>query len=393
MNSYRLITMSFKNIRMNRKRTGLTILGIVIGIASVITILSIGEAYKNNTIKQISGDYGDEIKLSITLVPDFEDNVGIEAFNSNDINLVNQISGVKSVKLESDIDGISKYTSISILGEKFNGNIEPINSGYYNIIKGRNITKQDNINKSRCITLSKSILENTEDIPIDMVIGQVAVINGITFEIIGIVDDSEEYYSDIYIPTNTYNEFLSDIKGNQILKVTLNKGAEIEIVTRQIEEVLNRVGSNKDLGSYYIQNSIESIQLIKSIVNSLTWFTVVVAAISLFVSAIGVMNMIFTSVSERKKEIGIKRAIGAKKSDIINEFLIEGCIITMIGGGIGYVIGILNAIIVGMIVKIQVIPSVFTVCIALTISIVVGILSSIIPAKRAAEINTIDLLY
>ncbi len=393
MNLYKLITMSFKNIKMNKKKTGLTIVGIVIGIASVITILSIGEAYKSNTIKQISGDYGEEIKLSITLVSDFEGKVGSETFNSNDINLINQIYGVKSAKLESDTEGISKYISISIFGEIFNGDIELIDSGYYNLIKGRNITQQDNINKSRCITLTKSFLEGMKNIQIDTIIGQVAVINGITFEIVGLVDDSEEYYSDISIPTNTYNEILSDIKVNQILKVTLHEDAEVGIVTREIEEILNKYGSNRELGSYYIQNSIESIELIKSIVESLTWFTVVVASISLFVSAIGVMNMIFTSVSERKKEIGIKRAIGAKKSDITNEFLIEGCIITLIGGGIGYIIGILNSIIIGMIVKMQVIPSVFIGCIALIISIVVGILSSIIPAKRAAEINTIDLLY
>ncbi|HAK43023.1 MAG TPA: hypothetical protein DCM59_10400 [Clostridium sp.] len=129
-----------------------------------------------------------------------------------------------------------------------------------------------------------------------------------------------------------------------------------------------------------------------SVLNTLTLFIAGVAAISLFIAGIGVMNMVYTSVSERTLEIGIKRSIGARRKDIKREFLVEGIVITVTGGVIGYVLGIIIANIISYFMHMVIIPNLFTASVAIGISIVIGIVSSIIPANKAASANTIDIL-
>ena len=134
------------------------------------------------------------------------------------------------------------------------------------------------------------------------------------------------------------------------------------------------------------------ISMLGSILNTITIFISLVAGISLFIAGIGIMNMSYTLVSERTLEIGIKRAIGAQKSDIKKEFLLEGILISVTGGLIGYILSIVIANIISTFMGMIITPNLFTASIAIIISALVGIFSSILPASKASNANTIDIL-
>lgn len=161
---------------------------------------------------------------------------------------------------------------------------------------------------------------------------------------------------------------------------------------KEIENTLNSIEGNKIEGKYEIIDTSGIVNLLGGVLNTITTFIASVAGISLFIASIGLMNMMYTAVSERTKEIGIKRALGARKRDIKREFLIEGILITIVGGIIGYILGIIVANIISVFLKLVITPNLFTGLLAVVISIVIGLASSFIPARKAANANTIDIL-
>ena len=176
------------------------------------------------------------------------------------------------------------------------------------------------------------------------------------------------------------------------LKITLKNDSDVKASIKEIENTLNSIDGNRVKGKYEIIDTSGIVNLLGGVLNTITMFIASVAGISLFIAGIGLMNMMYTSVSERIREIGIKRALGARKKDIRREFLIEGIVITMVGGLVGYILGMIIANIISMYFKLVITPSLFTSLLAIGISIVIGLASSFIPARKAANSNTVDIL-
>ena len=234
---------------------------------------------------------------------------------------------------------------------------------------------------------------------VEPLIGGVATINGISFEIIGIkkapIEDEVSFFDmsgDVKIPKGTYDKYFSSIKKIAGLNITLKKDKDVKASMKEIENTLNSIEGNRIEGKYEIIDTSGIVNLLGGVLNIITTFIASVAGISLFIASIGLMNMMYTSVSERTKEIGIKRALGARKRDIRREFLIEGMVITIVGGVIGYILGIIVANIISVFLKLVITPNLFTGLLAVIISIVIGLASSFIPARKAANANTIDIL-
>ncbi|MDZ7542434.1 FtsX-like permease family protein, partial [Clostridium perfringens] len=227
----------------------------------------------------------------------------------------------------------------------------------------------------------------------------IATINGMAFEIVGIKkappEDEISVFDkggDIRVPKETYNKYFAGSKKVESLKITLKEGADVKASIKEIENTLNSIEGNRVEGKYQITDTSGIVKLLGGVLNTITMFIASVAGISLFIAGIGLMNMMYTSVSERTREIGIKRALGARKKDIRREFLIEGIVITIMGGIIGYILGIILANIISMYFKLVITPSLFTGLLAIGISIVIGLASSFIPARKAANANTVDIL-
>ena len=394
-----LIFSALRNLMRNRKRSFLTMVGIIIGIAAVITIVALGEGYKNKTIKDFTGENEGKVVLNAIFRPsDMEHaNMASSGFNNNDKKSVEALQGVESVEYIYSSNEQGEYVDLQVRGATIKGMASKVEKTDSPKIIGRNLSEKDNENSTRTMVVKESVLKDSFEKKEDL-IGGIATLKGITFEIVGIIEsDEEEEFSfsfspDIQIPKNTYNKFFPPSDVIQGLNITLVNGADVKDTTKKIENTLNDVGSKKSEGKYSVMDTSGIIKMMGSVLNTLTLFIAGVAGISLFIAGIGVMNMVYTSVSERTLEIGIKRSIGARRKDIKREFLVEGVVITVTGGVIGYILGIIIANIISYFMHMAIIPSLFTASVAIGISIFIGIVSSIIPANKAASANTIDIL-
>lgn len=395
-----LIFSALRNLNRNKTRSFLTMLGIIIGIASVIAIVALGEGYKNKTIKEFTGENNGEVVLQGMFSPDLKSSRDFSgnSFNNRDKNIVADIKEVKKVEFMYQEGAFGEFVTADLRGIQIQGLGKKVDEGKNANVIGRNITKADNSNKKRVAVIGEQLLgENFKDL--DSLVGSVATINGLTFEIVGIVKAPEEdeitfanFSGGIEIPTETYSKYISKGKNVIGLNITLNSEADVKETVKKIQDNLNKDGSNNSIGKYEVMDTSGIIKILGGVLNTITMIIAAVAGISLFIAGIGVMNMVYTSVSERTLEIGIKRALGAKKKDIKREFLIEGIAITLTGGLIGYILGLILAAVISSFMKMSIKPSLFTVSIAIITSVLVGVLSSLLPAKKAANSNTIDIL-
>lgn len=388
-----LIISALRNLKRNRKRSFLTMLGIIIGIAAVITITALGEGYKNRIIEDFTGENNGKVQLKAMFITKDEEksNRSINNFDDKDKKTLEDLKEVKSVGYIYSSSNYSEFIDFQIRGNNFQGVISKVKKTELHNIAGRNLNEKDNEYSTRCVVINEDLIKNTFKEK-EKLIGGIATINGINFEIVGIVENSFDLESDIQIPENTYEKFFKSSKVIQGLSITLNDGENVEESINKIEGILNDVGTRRTEGSYTVMDSNGMIKIMGTVLNSLTLFISGVAGISLFIAGIGVMNMVYTSVYERTAEIGIKRSIGASRSDIRKEFLIEGITITITGGAIGYIIGMIFSNIISAFMNMIIMPSLLTVSIAIITSILIGVISSVVPANKAALANTIDIL-
>ncbi|GAA0085791.1 ABC transporter permease [Clostridium sp. CTA-7] len=396
-----LVFAALRNLNRNKKRSILTMLGIIIGIAAVITIVALGEGYKNKTIKEFTGETDGAVVLMATFNPKTfnEDISTMEFFKNKHKTEVEALDSVKSVELQYSNNSFGEFIQCEIRGKNINALAKAVEeTDKSEELWGRNLTSNDNMLKKRVILIAEQTLKNSFDKPEELV-GGIATINGMAFEIVGIKkappEDEISFFDmggDIRVPKETYNKYFAGSKKVESLKITLKEGADVKASIKEIENTLNSIEGNRVEGKYEITDTSGIVKLLGGVLNTITMFIASVAGISLFIAGIGLMNMMYTSVSERIREIGIKRALGARKKDIRREFLIEGIVITIMGGIIGYILGIILANIISMYFKLVITPSLFTGLLAIGISIVIGLASSFIPARKAANANTVDIL-
>jgi putative ABC transport system permease protein len=396
-----LVFTALRNLNRNKKRSILTMLGIIIGIASVITIVALGQGYKNKTIKEFTGETDGAVVLMATFSPEtFTEEVStMEFFKSKHKSEVESLESVESVEFQYSSNSLGEFTQMDFRGKNISAMIKPIEE--FNInddVLGRNLTNNDNLLKDRVIVVAEQTLKNNFD-NMENLVGGIATINGIAFEVVGIKkappEDEISFFDmggDIKVPKETYDKYFSGLKKVEGLTITLKKDIDVKASIKEIENTLNSIEGNVVKGKYQIIDTSGIVNLLGGVLNTITMFIASVAGISLFIAGIGLMNMMYTSVSERTREIGIKRALGARKKDIRKEFLIEGIVITMVGGVVGYILGIIIANIISMYFKLVITPSLFTSLLAIGISIIIGLGSSFIPARKASNANTVDIL-
>lgn len=396
-----LVFTALRNLNRNKKRSILTMLGIIIGIASVITIVALGQGYKNKTIKEFTGETDGAVVLMATFSPEtFTEEVStMEFFKDKHKSEVENLESVESVEFQYSSNSLGEFIQMDFRGKNINAMIKPVEEfDVSDEVFGRNLTNNDDLLNDRVIVVAEQTLKNNFD-NIDELVDGIATINGIAFEVVGIKKaPPEEEISffdmggDIKIPKKTYDKYFSGLKKVEGLTITLKKDSDVKASIKEIENTLNSIEGNVIKGKYQIIDTSGVVNLLGGVLNTITMFIASVAGISLFIAGIGLMNMMYTSVSERTREIGIKRALGARKKDIRKEFLIEGIVITMVGGVVGYILGIIIANIISMYFKLVITPSLFTSLLAIGISIIIGLASSFIPARKASNANTVDIL-
>ena len=398
MNVYVNWRTATKAILKNRKRSLLTIFGIVIGIASVITILSIGNGFEKETLKNLTNGETDEVTIQVNYTPssDSLNYSSLDYFTDVDIATVKQVAGVKSANYP-DPDYSNIYKGIYIKGKKQNKQVSLINDLGKDPIVGRQLTSYENETLDKVAMIDSvtakemyGSAENAMDRGIEL--------DGHLFKIIGIYQGSESESlfsmpeSNIQIPKKTYLHYFNDTAEKSSLTVTLEKGATPSSVTTDVIEQLEEKGAMKAFGEYQVFDTALLTDGISKILRTITVFISAVAGISLFIAGVGVMNMMYISVSERTKEIGIRRALGATQNSIRMQFLLEGVTLTLFGGIVGYIVGISLAYIIGSIIDIPISIEFSTVFLAISVSTGIGLIFSVMPASAAAKKDLIETL-
>ena len=382
-------------------------IGIIIGVSAVIAILAIGRSYERQTIESLTKSDNGKIQAQILFNPNDDSfyETNRPAFQSSDLELVRQVSGVESAEFEKQE---SNSISFSALVQNKNQSIEAklVQQTKSDILVGRNLSKADNLNRSRVAIINEEFAKDLYGTP-ENALNRGVLISGQNYAIVGVyggteMSDEEAQMASMFgemssyqvqIPKKAYEYYL--IKGDDAsysILVTMKKGTRPDEVTNKVLDKLKKSGSMRQQGSYRSFDTAILSKGIGKVLSTITYFITAVAGISLFIAGVGVMNMMYISVSERTKEIGIRRALGATQRSIMIQFLIEGVLLTFTGGVIGYFIGMILAYGIGSLMKIHVTVDLFTIVVAVGVSTLIGLIFSVMPAREAAKKDLIDIL-
>ena len=387
---------AYNSIIANEIRSFLTIIGIVIGIASVITISGLGEGSKksvnDNLAKlgtnriNISTNYRSTITAKDRL--NYDDEELLKAYDQ----IVN-ISPLRSLSTKYEFS--DDYYTVTLNGVNEEADkIENLDMMY-----GTFLTESSLKSKNRVIVIDNVLAKkvfNKEDVVGEQI---KLTIRGKekVFNIIGVYENTSEsntkqsqnYSATAYTPITVIDLLLPNFYVSQY-EATVKDINKIDEISDNVIKLLSIKHRNNN--KYNVESVMERMESINSILSTLTIFISFVAGISLFVGGIGVMNIMLVSVTERTKEIGICKSIGASNNHIMFQFIIEAIILCSVGGILGIVGGYAASYIIGGLVNVTPYIPLLTVFIAFGISTLIGVVFGVFPAKKAAELNPIDAL-
>ena len=405
-NLYEYIKMAVHNIMANKGRSFLTMLGIIIGIASVIAIVSVGEGTKNQMNSEIDDIGGGQIAISIS----DEAQTDEEWITADDVEAIRAVDGIEGVNVSDSFSGETTTGkgnfSLMLTGEGPDAKLLNNATMKHGVYFGENEVQEA---KNVCVLSDADAkrLFGTDD-----VVGMTVDVNcyGLTksLRICGVTTQKENgtFVSYTYegmpvtinVPYTTMNEFTG--VSDYFFSVTMqaDKSLNSQDVADKVVKLMEK--RHQCAGKDYFQ--VQSFQDIMSSMNQMldvvTAFISFVAGISLLVGGIGVMNIMLVSVTERTREIGIRKSLGAKTSSIMMQFLAEAAILTVIGGGIGIVLGVIGGYVICSIISssmgMSITPgiSLSTIMAATLFSCAVGVFFGIYPAKKAAKLSPIEAL-
>lgn len=405
------------SVKGHKLRSLLTMLGIIIGIASIITIVSTikgtNEQIKQNLIG--SGTNTVVVRLNENDYPfdsAYQPNPdGVLFIDEEDRLAIEELRGVEEATIfhcrEWCDNAYYKNTA-------FNGKIFGVDSHYlsvysYDICRGRGFVEKDFTEVRRVAIIDSQVSNNL--FPQENPVGKTIEISGEPFTIIGVAARSskfspvitslEDYY--MYTDTSGGSIYVPDMVWGLIFKFdepqnVAVKAASTDAMTTAGKRVSDYLNENNigNIGSrelsFKSEDLLEQAQQLQSMSNSTNRQLVWIASISLLVGGIGVMNIMLVSVTERTSEIGLKKAIGAKKSRILRQFLTEAAVITCIGGLAGVLAGVIMALLISQFMSVPVSISVTYSIIAVVFSTVIGVAFGLFPAIKAANLNPIEAL-
>ncbi|MFC1649210.1 ABC transporter permease [Patescibacteria group bacterium] len=389
------VNLATRSIWRNKARSSLTMLGIIIGVSAVILLTSVGQGLQN----YITGQFEELGTNLIYVLP----GKGLEGFGSGPPNFsgskltlehaeeVGKLGGpIKNAAAVSEIPFVIKYKGESKIATIEGFSEEAMEIMNIDIDKGRKITRSDvEVGKS-VVVVGQSVVEDLFGASDPL--GQQITIADEKFTIVGVINEigTQSIGLDInnlaIIPITSSLRIFNNDNVQSLMVQAINKD-ELEEAIDMVERYLGRQLDEDDF-SVIDQSSL--LETINQILGVLTAALGGIAAISLVVGGVGIMNIMLVSVTERTREIGLRKAVGAKPSDILNQFLIEAITLSVVGGGIGISIGWGGALLIN-----QFFPAVVTwwsVILAFTVSAIVGITFGVAPAIRASKLDPIDAL-
>ena len=410
------IRLSFQGIWSHKMRSFLTMLGIIIGIASIISIVStikgtneqikknlIGSGTNTVQIQLYQGDY--QYEMLYNGLPD-----GIPVRDETTMEKIKSVKNVEDAAFytsRSDYNNSVYYGNNGISGSQVFG----VDNSYFTtnglVLKsGRTFVDSDFTDFHAAAIIDADTADSLFDG--ENPIGKTIEISSIPFTVVGIVDEDSKfepvinsideyytYYSDssasrIFVPSSMWPALYSFDEPQNVAICVSNTEAMTD-AGKAVAEIMNTNVTNSEI-KYQAQDLLKQAQDLQDLSSSTNSQLIWIASISLLVGGIGVMNIMLVSVTERTREIGLKKAIGAKKSRILWQFLTEAAVLTSLGGIVGVGAGIGLAAIISRVTSAPVAISVPSIIIAVVFSMVIGIIFGLLPSFKAANLNPIDAL-
>jgi putative ABC transport system permease protein len=399
-----LLQETYSSLTVNKMRSGLTILGIVIGIGSVIAMVSIGQGAQNSIESSIQS-IGSNLVL---VMPGAQRGAGVQVsagrgsaqtLTQEDADaIIKEVTLAKAVAPE-----ISRRYQVTARGTNTNVSVVGTVAAYpevrnIEVDEGSFISDQNVQSLSRVAVLGPTTRDDLFGEGAEA-IGQTVRINKVDFKIIGItkVKGGTGFGSQddmVFVPLSTAQRFLAGDTYVTTISVGAQDQNSMADIQQQISDLLleRRHITDPQLADFSVLNQADIAATASSVTNTLTILLGAIAGISLIVGGIGIMNMMLTTVTERTREIGLRKAIGAKKKDISAQFLTESVMLTFLGGIIGIIFGWLAAWGVTQFAGITTQVSLLSITLAVGVSATIGIVFGYYPARRAASLNPIEAL-
>jgi putative ABC transport system permease protein len=396
-------------ITVNKVRSGLTVLGIVIGIGSVIAMISIGQGAQSSINARIQSIGSNLIMVTPGQQRTFgygvrEGQGSAQTLTPDDANAIAQLNGVAAVASQ-----ISGRYQIIYKGANTNTNVVGTLSTYaqvrnVDIDQGNFINDADVAASNRIAVIGPTVLQdlfggNATATP-DEAIGKTIRIKGNNFKVVGVTKSKGgtgfgNQDNIVYVPLTAGQHLLlgSTSYVNEIDVEAQSQGVMSEVQQEITSLLLNRHNiSDSSQADFTVQTQSDIIAAASSVTDTFTILLASIAGISLVVGGIGIMNMMLTTVTERTREIGLRKAIGAKRSDVSTQFLLESVMLTFIGGVVGVALGWVFSLLITKFAGITTSISLWSVFLAVGVSALVGVVFGYYPARRAAGLNPIEAL-
>ncbi len=413
MKLFESFIIALRSLQSNKLRSALTMLGIIIGVGAVISLMSLGrgaEATVASTFEQL----GTNILYVMPRSPEVSGMAGMmtssaESLTLDDAEAIERIPGVGFVAPVNE-----NFIEITYGGESINPIMEGATPEYqqafaYNLLSGQFISERHVTSRDLVTVLgyqaAKDLFASRNPV------GERVKIKGLRFTVIGVLEAkggammgmSMDNIAVVPITTAQTKLFTSKTASGedavQSISVKVASAEAIDQVTDDIDAVLRRRHhiTGDDKPDFAVVSQEQVLDIFSQITGIFTIFLSSIAGISLLVGGIGIMNIMLVSVTERTREIGIRKAVGAKRRDILFQFLIEASMLSLVGGAIGILGGWLVGVLISQVefsgIKIVSVVSPDIIILAVSVSLFIGLISGIYPAMRAARLNPIDALH
>lgn len=406
------INTSTKALLVNKTRSFLTMLGIIIGVGAVIVIIAVGAGAQSLILSQIES-------LGTDLVGVLPGNSGDDGPPTSAMGIsitTLTYDDVKALRKKSNVPNaiaVAGYTSGSALvtwkSNSYQSTLNGCTASYIDVeggelAEGRFFNEEEERNMSRGIVLGYT--PKQELFGDANPVGQKVKIKKRTFEVIGYMKERgtvafQDYDDQIFLPLKTMQTLIAGVDHLGIVRLKIDSEDNSDIVIRDVQATLREQHDIDDASGesddFTVRSSADALEMITTITDALKYFLAAMAALSLVVGGIGIMNIMLVTVTERTREIGLRKAIGANNFNIMFQFLTEAVVVTLIGGIVGIIGGVIISYIVAVVANFlgydwDFIVSLFSIFIGIFVSTAVGLVFGLYPARKASMLQPVEAL-